>query len=217
MLNLFNPRTMSFTQLIVTGIIITFGFFLIFNSEVLLRIKETEIAKVDIPKAKVVTKHVDAKQLKCLAANVFYEAGSETHAGKAAVARVTINRVNHGFGSNPCAVVYQANYVDRDTEDGMTKTVKLCQFSWVCEGKHTPNIRDPKYIESERIAYEVLAHNAYSDVVPSTTLFFHNVFVKPEWPYKLVKKIGNHIFYEKNGRKQRHAGKNRDTKLAQAD
>ena len=27
MLNLFNPRTMSFTQLIVTGIIITFGFF----------------------------------------------------------------------------------------------------------------------------------------------------------------------------------------------
>jgi spore germination cell wall hydrolase CwlJ-like protein len=217
MLNLFNPRTMSFTQLIVTGIIITFGFFLIFNSEALLRIRQPEISEVITPEVKVVTKRVDNKQLKCLAYNVFYEAGSEPNAGKAAVARVTINRVNHGFGRDPCAVVYQSNYVDRDTEEGMTKTVKLCQFSWVCEGKHTPNARDPRYIESERIAYEVLAHNAYSDVVPSTTLFFHNVFVKPEWPYKLVKKIGNHIFYEKHGRKQRHANKRTDTKLAQAN
>jgi len=163
---------------------------------------------------KPVAKTVDAKQLNCLAKNIYYEAGSEPATGKAAVARVTMNRVNHGaFASTPCAVVYQSNIVSSETETGDTKLVKLCQFSWVCENVKKINPHDPRYKESERIAYEVLAYDAYRHVVPSTTLFFHSIFVQPNWPYKQVKKIGNHIFYSREPRTKK---KVQHTHLAKA-
>jgi len=148
-------------------------------------IAETKIAKV-----------VDPKQLNCLAKNIFYEAGNEPLNGQAAVARVVMNRIKHGFGKNPCDVIYQASHVDRLIDDEMQK-VKLCQFSWVCEGKGEPNKNSPKYKQAERVAYQVLAYDEYKDVVPNTTLFFHNLHVDPLWPYKQVAKIGNHIFYSK--------------------
>jgi len=162
------------------------------NHNVLIEEQHTEIQE-----ATKVAKFVDPKQLKCLAKNIFYEAGSEPLNGQAAVARVVMNRVAHGFGKNPCAVVYQANTVDKLVDDEMQK-VKLCQFSWVCEGKGEPNQNNPKYKQAERVAYEVLAYDAYKEVVPRTALFFHNLHVDPLWPYKQVAKIGNHIFYSKN-------------------
>jgi spore germination cell wall hydrolase CwlJ-like protein len=42
-----------------------------------------------------------------------------------------------------------------------------------------------------------LAYDAYSEVVPKSALFFHNLQVDPLWPYKQVAKIGNHIFYSR--------------------
>lgn len=147
--------------------------------------EETKIAKV-----------VDPKQLKCLAKNIFYEAGSEPLNGQAAVARVVMNRIAYGFGKNPCDVVYQASNVNKVVDDEMLK-VKQCQFSWVCEGKGDPNINNPKYKQAERVAYNVLAYDEYKDVVPRTALFFHNLNVDPLWPYKQVARIGNHIFYSK--------------------
>jgi len=148
--------------------------------------KETKIAKI-----------VDPKQLNCLAKNIFYEAGSEPLNGQAAVARVVMNRIAHGFGNNPCSVIYQASYVDKLIDDEMQK-VKLCQFSWVCEGKGEPNKNSLKYKQAEQVAYNVLAYDEYQDVVPKTALFFHNLHVDPLWPYKQVAKIGNHIFYSKH-------------------
>ena len=141
-------------------------------------------------------KIVDLKQLKCLATNIFYEAGNETTQGQAAVARVVMNRVKYGFGKTPCDVVYQSTTVERPAED-TSKWVKLCQFSWVCEGKTTPNQNNAKYKASEKVAYEVLVENKHKDVVPNNTLFFHNLTVDPMWPYRQVAKIGNHIFYSK--------------------
>ena len=143
-----------------------------------------------------VAKIVDPKQLNCLAKNIFYEAGSEPLNGQAAVARVVMNRIAHGFGKNPCAVVYQTAHVDKLVDDEIQK-VKLCQFSWVCEGKGDPNKNSTKYKQAEQVAYEVLAYDAYKDVVPKTALFFHNLNVDPLWPYKQVARIGNHIFYSK--------------------
>jgi spore germination cell wall hydrolase CwlJ-like protein len=128
--------------------------------------------------------------------NIFYEAGNESIKGQAAVARVVINRVNHGFGKTPCAVVYQSNVVEKIVDDE-TVNVKLCQFSWVCENKGKLNERDPKYQRAFQIAYEVLALDKYKEVIPKSTLFFHNLHVDPLWPYKQVKQIGNHIFYSK--------------------
>ena len=156
-----------------------------------------EEQQIEVQEATKVAKFVDPKQLNCLAKNIFYEAGSEPLNGQAAVARVVMNRVQHGFGKNPCAVVYQANTVDKLVDDEMQK-VKLCQFSWVCENKSDPNKNSAKYKQAEQVAYDVLAYDAYKDVVPRTALFFHNLNVDPLWPYKQVAKIGNHIFYSKH-------------------
>jgi spore germination cell wall hydrolase CwlJ-like protein len=143
-------------------------------------------------------KPVDNKQLKCLAENIYHEAGSENANGKAAVARVVINRVNHGFASTPCNVVYQVTTVTKINEDTLDSyRVRMCQFSWVCEGKQKPNTNDPKYVQALDIAYQVLAYDAYQDVLPRSALFFHNLTVDPFWPYKQVARIGNHIFYSK--------------------
>jgi spore germination cell wall hydrolase CwlJ-like protein len=156
-----------------------------------------EEQKDEIEESTKVAKFVDPKQLNCLAKNIFYEAGGESINGQAAVARVVVNRIAHGFGNNPCAVIYQSNTVDKVIDDEVQK-VKLCQFSWVCENKGEPNKNNPRYKQAERVAYEVLAYDAYKDVVPRTALFFHNLHVDPLWPYKQVAKIGNHIFYSKH-------------------
>jgi spore germination cell wall hydrolase CwlJ-like protein len=154
-----------------------------------------------------VAKFVDPKQLICLATNIFYEAGAESTAGKAAVARVTINRVNNGFANTPCNVVYQTTTVKKEDE-----ITKFCQFSWVCEGKGNPNKRDPSYQASLQVAYDVLVLDKYKDVVPNNTLFFHNKTVQPDWEnYEKVQIIGNHIFYSKKSKskKKHESRKNR--------
>jgi spore germination cell wall hydrolase CwlJ-like protein len=153
----------------------------------------------DVPEEpEVVAKPVDIKQWQCLAENIYYEAGSESITGKAAVARVVMNRVRHGFASTPCNVIYQTTMITKINEETLDAyKVKMCQFSWVCENKKKPNMNDPRYIQAKEIAYEVLAYDAYHEVLPRTALFFHNLTVDPFWPYKQVAKIGNHIFYSK--------------------
>ena len=146
----------------------------------------------------VEAKPVDNKQLKCLADNIYYEAGSESIKGKAAVARVVMNRINYGFANTPCNVVYQITTVTKINEETLdTYKVKLCQFSWVCEERKKINPNDPRYIQAMDVAYQVLAYDAYQDVLPRSALFFHNLTVDPLWPYKQVARIGNHIFYSK--------------------
>ena len=140
-----------------------------------------------------IMKSVDLAQVKCLATNIFYEARAESVAGQAAVARVVVNRVNHGFATTPCKVINQVIYVDR----GYDEKVKVCQFSWVCENPGKPNEHDPKYKQAFQIAYEVLVFDMYKEVIPKSVLFFHALHVDPAWPYRQVKKIGNHIFYSK--------------------
>jgi spore germination cell wall hydrolase CwlJ-like protein len=192
---------------IIAGLVIFFSAVLVMANDDLFFEEEEEQV---IAEVKPQPKPVDHKQLKCLATNIFYEAGSEPEKGKQAVARVVMNRVQHGFAPNPCSVIYQVStkLIPIDTEDYLDndpimKKVKLCQFSWVCESDRKPlNINDPRYKQSERIAYNVLAHDAYKDVIPSTVLFFHNLWVNPMWPYKKVAQIGNHIFYEKTKKKQ---------------
>lgn len=148
-----------------------------------------------------VAKAVDPKQLACLAKNIFYEANGESVQGQAAVARVVMNRINYGFASNPCNVIYQTNYIEKQSDEGEIYKEKRCQFSWVCEGKGEPNKNSPGYIQAKAIAYDVLAFDAYDDVVPKSALFFHNTSITPDWPYNEAKKIGNHIFYSKHKKK----------------
>jgi len=150
------------------------------------------------PEFVVEARPVDSKQLLCMAENIYYEAGSESIAGKAAVARVVMNRVSHGFASTPCNVIHQMTMITKIDENTLDSyRVRMCQFSWVCEGKKKVNVNDPKYVQALDVAYQVLAYDAYQEVLPRTALFFHNLTVDPFWPYKQVARIGNHIFYSK--------------------
>jgi len=142
---------------------------------------------------------INAKQLECMAKNIYHEAGSESIQGKAAVARVVLNRVNYGFASTPCKVIYQSTVAEKiDTETGESRQVTLCQFSWACASPPEPSKNNVNYLQAKQVAYDVLVHDAYNDVVPRTALFFHNIYVAPGWAYRRVAKIGRHIFYSKN-------------------
>ncbi len=162
--------------------------FLIVMSILLLGTLLPKTTVVPVMQNSLSNKMVDMKQLICMANNIFFEAGSEPLKGQAAVAHVVLNRVRHGFGANPCKVINQVTNIDNK---------KICQFSWVCENKAPPNKRDARYIKSLQTAYEVMVLGMYKDVVPRSTLFFHNTTVQPNWPYRKVAEIGNHIFYSK--------------------
>lgn len=139
-----------------------------------------------------VARAVNQEHLRCLATNIYFEAAGEPFMGQVAVARVVMNRVRHGFGSNPCRVIYAQSPVPNP--EAPDETVNLCQFSWVCEGKRNPP-RNKNYLEAEHIAYEVLAYDSWRDDVPTNLLFFHNKTVNPRWRYRKYTVIGNHVFY----------------------
>lgn len=122
------------------------------------------------------------RELKCLADNIYFEAGNQSKTGKLAVAAVTINRVKSPkFPKSVCSVVYQ-------------KTRGTCQFSWVCEGKK--RVRSPQqYAESKRIAEKVLLSGANHGIFGRNVLFYHADYVNPGWNLRRVTKIGDHIFY----------------------
>jgi len=144
----------------------------------------------------VVMPKIDMTQVTCMAKNIFHEASGEPILGQAAVARVVLNRVSHGFAKTPCKVIYQSTTIEKET-DGEPEVVKVCQFSWVCADKADPNKNSPAYVLAKQIAYDVMVNDAYKEVVPRTTLFFHNLSITPSWSYAMAKQIGNHIFYSK--------------------
>jgi spore germination cell wall hydrolase CwlJ-like protein len=133
-------------------------------------------------------KKIDMKQIACMARNIYYEAGAEAIPGQAAVARVVMNRINHGFAETPCKVIYQKTTINENV---------ICQFSWVCEDKTDPSKSNPRYKRALQVAYEVMVFDMHKNVVPKSALFFHAITIDPLWPYKQVAIIGNHIFYSK--------------------
>lgn len=157
-----------------------------------------EVSKV--VKNNPVIKSITQDQIKCLATNIYFEAGNESYQGKVAVARVVINRVLHGYGSTPCKVVYAQHNVPDPYQPELFK--KLCQFSWVCEGKQSPNTNSTAYKHAEEIAKKVLLENYGHDLIPNNVLYFHAVYVNPQWTYRKLKRIGNHIFYTRGKEKE---------------
>jgi spore germination cell wall hydrolase CwlJ-like protein len=142
----------------------------------------------------VVTASVRDRQLQCLAVNIYHEAGYEPFEGKAAVAQVTLNRVESGkFPDDICKVVYQKNVVYDKV---------LCQFSWYCQGKTGVKPKNNvAYEQSMEAAKKVLLEGFR---LPSLTdaLYFHGDYINPGWNKERVAKIGRHIFYsDKPGKK----------------
>jgi len=133
--------------------------------------------------------HVDfvRAETECLAKNIYFEAHTESIEGKLAVATVTMNRVqSHIFPRTVCGVV-------------LDQSSKGCQFSWVCDGK-TDIIHDRRgYIESVKIAEDVLLSNRRSRIISPEVMYYHANYVEPKWAktMKLFTTIGAHLFYRK--------------------
>lgn len=142
--------------------------------------------------AKTQSVSVSAEYLRCMATNIYHEAGNESFMGQVMVARVVMNRIKHGFAKNPCAVIYAKHEIKSENQEEKV----VCQFAWVCEGKQTPD-RNVTYRQAEDIARKVLTENAWNDIVPNNVLFFHNSSVNPNWKYEKVMTVGNHTFYSK--------------------
>ena len=127
------------------------------------------------------------RQLKCLASNIFYEAGTEPFEGKVAVAQVTLNRANsEKYPNDICKVVFQKNVVYDKV---------ICQFSWYCEkGNLNVNTETSNYKESMVVAKKVLLEDFR---LPSLTnaMYYHADYVSPNWNLPKITKIGRHIFY----------------------
>ena len=128
-----------------------------------------------------------AREQRCLAEAVYFEARSESQEGQAAVAQVVLNRVKSGlYPSSVCGVVYQNS-----------NRYLACQFTFTCEGKSLRITELGPWRDAVRIAREVYEGTTYLSEVGAST-HYHAQYVRPYWAKKLKKMdtIGQHVFYQ---------------------
>lgn len=128
-----------------------------------------------------------AREQRCLAEAIYFEARGESQEGQAAVAQVVLNRTSSGlYPSTICGVVYQ----NRQHYQG-------CQFSFACEGRSLRITEPDAWHQAERIAAAVTSGQTYLADVGDAT-HYHADYVRPYWAHRLKKMdvIGHHIFYK---------------------
>ncbi|HEV2000441.1 MAG TPA: cell wall hydrolase, partial [Xanthobacteraceae bacterium] len=127
-----------------------------------------------------------AKQEKCLADAVYFEARSEPERGQIAVAQVVINRAFSGFyPDNICGVVYQNAH-----------RYLACQFTFACEGKRLVVSDEESWSKAKQIAHDVLDGKTWLGEIGKAT-HYHAYWVRPDWirDMRRIHKIGVHTFY----------------------
>ncbi len=125
----------------------------------------------------------------CLAAAVYYEAGSQGEDGQAAVAQVVLNRLrNPLFPKTVCGVVFEGS----DLPTG-------CQFTFACDGALNREPDRQGWARAQRVADDALNGKVMKTVGEAT--HYHTVWVAPYWAPSLVKlvQIQAHLFYRWNG------------------
>src|SRR5690349_5972151 len=138
--------------------------------------------------ARLAAAHVRAREIRCLAENVYYEARGESLNGQYAVAEVTMNRLRApSYPKTICGVVH-------DTRWDPSRRRYVGHFSWTeLEDRSDP--WGPPWEQAMKVATAVY-NNTYMPLVPDA-LHYHAVDVQPEWAQSshLVAKIGHHVFY----------------------
>ncbi len=131
-----------------------------------------------------------AREQKCLAEAVYFEARGETVKGQVAVAQVVLNRVrNPAYPNTICDVVYQ----NRDW-------LNACQFSFACDGQRHRVTEMAQWRMAQQVAKTVSAGQIWLPEVGSAT-HYHALYVRPFWAptMKKVARIGLHVFYRTYG------------------
>jgi N-acetylmuramoyl-L-alanine amidase len=118
-----------------------------------------------------------ARNIECLALNVYYEARGESLAGQYAVAEVTMNRkASLGYPKTVCEVVYQKG-----------------AFSWTAESVYAPG--GAEWRRAVKVAEEVY-YQRRAPALPGV-LHYHATYARPAWAKERerVARIGRHVFY----------------------
>ena len=132
----------------------------------------------------------------CMAQNIYFEAGNQPLAGKIAVAQVVLNRLEHpNYPTTMCDVIYQAKW----KENWLGNLVPIrhqCQFSWFCDGKSDDPVDSPTWMNSLKVAADVV-QGKYGDITEGST-HYHSIYVNPYWADSLNETvvINEHIFYK---------------------
>lgn len=117
-------------------------------------------------------------EARCLATAVFFEARSESLAGKLAVARVVINRARSGrFPTSLCGVVTQPG-----------------QFSFVRRGQMPAVVGSAAQWSSCAAIANIALKDSWKSEAEGA-LFFHARRVSPSWGRKVFAQVDNHLFY----------------------
>lgn len=117
------------------------------------------------------------RELRCLAAGVFYESNGEPLAGQLAVAETILNRTKSGrFPKSVCSVLTQRG-----------------QFSFV-RGGVVP-MAEGRNGWKTAVAVAKVAMRDLWDGDAEGALFFHARRVSPGWRMTRIASIGNHVFY----------------------
>jgi spore germination cell wall hydrolase CwlJ-like protein len=131
-------------------------------------------------------KDIDAKELRCLALTLYWEAEGEGREGMMAVAAVVLNRVRHAdFPNSVCGVVKQGGETQRHR----------CQFSWWCDGKSDWPQNSRIWRQAEQVARKALSKTLQDPTDGS--LFYHHTAILPKWrlAMEMTAVIGRHAFY----------------------
>jgi spore germination cell wall hydrolase CwlJ-like protein len=126
--------------------------------------------------------------LQCMAENIYYEAATQSYAGKIAVGQVVLNRLKApGYPNTICGVIYEGSHNEHTTQ---------CQFSWTCAPHNGIDKKSLYWEQSLNAAKELLSRKDMVDITEGATAY-HADYVSPKWSKTLqfVTQIDQHIFY----------------------
>lgn len=124
------------------------------------------------------------RAIDCLAAAMWYEAGTDWD-GQRAVAQVVVNRSRHpAFPKSICGVVFQG--AERDTG---------CQFTFTCDGALTRLPPESLWRRTRSSATEMLEGRVFRPVGLAT--HYHTDWVAPYWNARMEKIVAvrTHLFF----------------------
>jgi len=127
-----------------------------------------------------------ARQRRCLATAIYFEARGEPVRGQLAVAQVVMNRVRSSiYPDTICGVVFQGQWQR-----------KGCQFSFACDGHADVPKDKARWLIANRLAKKVTDGKVWLPEIGHAS-HYHANYVKPKWRRQMdhVKQVGRHIFY----------------------
>lgn len=143
-------------------------------------------------------KEDEAKQIECLALNIYFETRAVSLVDAASVSDVVFNRVkDRRYPNTVCEVVKQGKQKPSWKDPNKMVMVRnKCQFSWYCDGKADIPYDDEAWEKSRKHARDMILYGMYIGITEGST-HYHATWTKPFWAPSLnrVARIGGHIFY----------------------